>query len=74
MANDEANAIKDVARELNDLGDVVDEVANLRKSVDSLTSELKEVRRFKELRDALDTTNKHLATIADELRRIREKA
>lgn len=74
MANDEANAIKDVAREINELRSISKEVVELRKSVDGLTSEVKEVRRFKELKDALDTTNKHLSTIADELRRIREKA
>lgn len=71
--SDEAKAIKDVAREINELRDIGKQVDYLKRAVESLTGELKTLRDFKPLTDRLDKTNEHLSKIADELRRIREK-
>lgn len=73
MASDEVNALKDVASKIDGLGDVGREIDNLKRAVESLTSELKEVTKFAVLKDVLGDTNDNLAKIADELRRIREK-
>lgn len=73
MASDEVNALKDIAGKIDDLGDVSREIDNLKRAVEALTSELKEVRKFAEIKDVIGDTNDNLAKIADELRRIREK-
>lgn len=73
MASDEVNALKDIAGKIDDLGDVSREIDNLKRAVEALTSELKEVRKFAEIKDVIGDTNDNLAKIADELRKIREK-
>ncbi|MCB9896194.1 MAG: hypothetical protein H6839_17315 [Planctomycetes bacterium] len=73
MASDEVNALKDVASKIDGLGDVGREIDNLKRAVESLTGEIKELRKFAELKDVLGDTNDNLAKIADELRKIREK-
>lgn len=73
MASDEVNALKDIAGKIDDLGNVSREIDNLKRAVEALTSELKEVRKFAEIKDVIGDTNDNLAKIADELRRIREK-
>ena len=73
MASDEVNALKDVASKIDGLGDVGREIDNLKRAVEALTSELKEVRKFATIKDVLGDTNDNLAKIADELRKIREK-
>jgi predicted nucleic acid-binding Zn-ribbon protein len=71
--SDESNAIKDVANKIDELGDVGREIDNLKRAVEALTSEIKELRKFAELKDVIGDTNDMLAKIADELRRAREK-
>ncbi len=71
--SDESNAIKDVAREINDLADIGKQVDYLKRAVESLTGEVKEIKTFKPIADKLDKTNEHLGKIAEELRKIREK-
>lgn len=73
MASDEVNALKDIAGKIDDLGNVSREIDNLKRAVEALTSELKEVRKFAEIKDVIGDTNDNLAKIADELRKIREK-
>lgn len=73
MASDEVNALKDIARKIDELGDVGREIDNLKRAVEALTGELKEVRKFQVIKDVLDDTNDNLAKIAEELRKIREK-
>lgn len=73
MASDEVNALKDIASKIDELGDVGREIDNLKRAVEALTSELKEVRKFQVMKDVLDDTNDNLAKIAEELRKIREK-
>lgn len=73
MASDEVNALKDIASKIDELGDVGREIDNLKRAVEALTSELKEVRKFQVIKDVLDDTNDNLAKIAEELRKIREK-
>ena len=71
--SDESNAIKDVASKIDELGEVGREIDNLKRAVEALTTEIKELRKFAEIKDALGDTNDNLAKIADELRKIREK-
>jgi hypothetical protein len=71
--SDESNAIKDVASKIDELGDVGREIDNLKRAVEALTNEIKELRKFSELKDVIGDTNDMLAKIADELRRTREK-
>jgi len=73
MASDEVNAIKDVASKIDELGDVGREIDNLKRAVEALTSELKELRKFAELKDVLGDTNDHLAKIVEELGKLREQ-
>ncbi|MBZ0136849.1 MAG: hypothetical protein K8I27_10790 [Planctomycetes bacterium] len=73
MASDEVNALKDIAGKIDDLGDVGREIDNLKRAVEALTSELKEVRKFAEIKDVIGDTNDNLAKIVDELRKLREK-
>lgn len=73
MASDEVNALKDIASKIDELGEVGREIDNLKRAVEALTSELKEVRKFQVMKDVLDDTNDNLAKIAEELRKIREK-
>jgi len=73
MASDEVNALKDIASKIDELGDVGREIDNLKRAVEALTGELKEVRKFQVIKDVLDDTNDNLAKIAEELRKIREK-
>jgi len=73
MASDEVNALKDIAGKIDELGEVGREIDNLKRAVEVLTSELKEVRKFQVMKDLLDDTNDNLAKIVDELRKIREK-
>jgi septation ring formation regulator EzrA len=73
MASDEVNALKDIAGKIDELGNVGREIDNLKRAVEALTSELKEVRKFAAIKDVLDDTNDNLAKIAEELRKIREK-
>lgn len=72
MASDEVDAIKDVAGKIDDLGDVGREIDKLKRAVESLTSEIKELRRFTVLKDAIGDTNDNLAKIVDEVRKMRE--
>ena len=58
---------------VEDLADISRDIDNLKRAVESLTGELKEVRKFAEIKDVIGDTNDNLAKIADELRRIREK-
>ncbi|MBK9973894.1 MAG: hypothetical protein IPP14_03875 [Planctomycetes bacterium] len=69
----EADAIKDVAREINELGDVGKEIENLKRALETLKDEIKDLKNFRPLTDRLDKTNEHLAKIAEELRKTREK-
>jgi hypothetical protein len=71
--SDESNAIKDVATKIDELGEVGREIDNLKRAVEALTGEIKELRKFAEIKDVLGDTNDNLARIADELRKIREK-
>lgn len=73
MASDEVNALKDIASKIDDLGDVSREIDNLKRAVEALTSELKEVRKFTAIKDVIGDTNDNLAKIVDELRKLREK-
>ncbi|MCB9931817.1 MAG: hypothetical protein H6841_00175 [Planctomycetes bacterium] len=73
MASDEVNALKDIASKIDELGEVGREIDNLKRAVEALTGELKEVRKFQVIKDVLDDTNDNLAKIAEELRKIREK-
>ena len=73
MASDEVNALKDIASKIDDLGDIGREIDNLKRAVESLTGELKEVRKFAEIKDVIGDTNDNLAKIVDELRKLREK-
>jgi hypothetical protein len=73
MASDEVNALKEIAGKIDDLGNVGREIDNLKRAVEALTSELKEVHKFAALKDVLGDTNDNLAKIVDELRKIREK-
>jgi division protein CdvB (Snf7/Vps24/ESCRT-III family) len=69
----ESDAIKDVAREINELRDISKQVDYLKRAVEALTKEVAEVKQFKPVADRLSKTNEHLAKIADELFRIRSK-
>jgi hypothetical protein len=71
--SDESNAIKDVATKIDELGEVGREIDNLKRAVEALTGEIKELRKFAEIKDVLGDTNDTLAKIADELRKMREK-
>ena len=71
--SDESNAIKDVAAKIDDLGDISAQIDYLKRALEALTSEIKELNKFAVLKDTLGDTNDNLAKIADELRRIREK-
>jgi hypothetical protein len=71
--SDESNAIKDVATKIDELGEVGREIDNLKRAVEALTGEIKELRKFAEIKDVLGDTNDTLAKIADELRKKREK-
>lgn len=73
MASDEVNALKDIASKIDELGEVGREIDNLKRAVEALTGELKEVRKFQVIKDVLDDTNDNLAKIAEELRKLREK-
>lgn len=73
MASDEADAIKKVADKIDDLGDVGREIDNLKRAVESLTSEVKELRKFSVLKDVLGDTNDTLAKLVDEVRKMREE-
>ncbi len=69
----EADAIKDVAREINELGDIGKEVDNLKRALEALKDEVKDLKNFRPLTDRLDKTNEHLGKIVEELRKTREK-
>jgi len=69
----EADAIKDVAREINELGDIGKEVDNLKRALEALKDEVKDLKNFRPLTDRLDKTNEHLGKIVEELRKAREK-
>jgi hypothetical protein len=71
--SDESNAIKDVATKIDELGEIGREIDNLKRAVEALTGEIKELRKFAEIKDVLGDTNDTLAKIADELRKMREK-
>jgi hypothetical protein len=71
--SDESNAIKDVASKIDELGDIGSQIDYLKRAVESLTTEIKELNKFAVLKDVLGDTNDNLARIADELRKIREK-
>jgi len=73
MASDEVDALKSIAGKIDDLGEVGREIDNLKRAVEALTGEMKELRRFAVLKDVLGDTNDNLVKIADELRKIREK-
>lgn len=73
MASDEVNALKDIVSKIDDLGDVGREIDNLKRAVEALTSELKEVRKFAVIKDIIGDTNDTLAKLVDELRKLREK-
>ncbi|MCA8934671.1 MAG: hypothetical protein KDB68_00565 [Planctomycetes bacterium] len=73
MASDEVNALKDIVSKIDDLGDVGREIDNLKRAVEALTSELKEVRKFAVIKDVIGDTNDTLAKLVDELRKLREK-
>ena len=73
MASDEVNALKDIASKIDDLGNVGREIDNLKRAVEALTNELKEVTKFAVLKDVLGDTNDMLAKVVDELRKAREK-
>lgn len=73
MASDEVNALKDIVSKIDDLGDVGREIDNLKRAVEALTSELKEVRKFAAIKDVIGDTNDTLAKLVDELRKLREK-
>lgn len=73
MASDEVNALKDIASKIDDLGNIGREIDNLKRAVESLTSELKEVQKFAAIKDVIGDTNDNLAKIGDELRKLREK-
>jgi hypothetical protein len=73
MASDEVDALKNIAGKIDDIGDVGREIDNLKRAVEALSGEVKELRRFAVLKDVLGDTNDNLMKIADELRKIREK-
>lgn len=73
MASDEVNALKDIASKIDDLGNVGREIDNLKRAVESLTSEIKEVHKFATIKDVIGDTNDMLGKVVDELRKLREK-
>jgi hypothetical protein len=73
MSKEVADAVKTVASKIGDLGNIGREIDNLKRAVEALTSELKEVKKFAEVKNAIGDSNDTLAKIHNELRQIREK-
>lgn len=69
MASDEANAIKDVASKIDDLGNVGREIDQLKRAVDTVAGNLKDVGRVER---EIDPLKRAVDSLAGELKELRK--
>jgi septation ring formation regulator EzrA len=71
MASDEANAIKDVASRIKDLGNVGSEIDKLKRAVETLAGNLKDVGRVER---EIDQLKRAVEGLTGELKEVRKFA